>query len=85
MRPSRPRTAWPSTAWPGPRSGRALLSDVAANKVDTAPYVYVLVNKVQPENLTLYNNGAVQFANILVNTGAPGADTPTAPTPSSST
>jgi lipoprotein-anchoring transpeptidase ErfK/SrfK len=53
----------------------ALLADVEANKVDATPYVYVLVNKVQPENLTLYQNGAVTLANILVNTGAQGADT----------
>jgi peptidoglycan hydrolase-like protein with peptidoglycan-binding domain len=59
----------------GPSVWSALLADVAAQKVDDVPYVYVLVTKVQPENLTLYNNGAVQFSNILVNTGAPGADT----------
>jgi lipoprotein-anchoring transpeptidase ErfK/SrfK len=35
----------------------------------------VLVSKVLPENLTLYNNGAPQYTNIPVNTGAPGADT----------
>ena len=28
-----------------------------------------------PETLTLYNNGAAQYSNIPVNTGAPGADT----------
>jgi peptidoglycan hydrolase-like protein with peptidoglycan-binding domain len=52
-----------------------LLADAAANKVDTAPYSYVLVSKVLPENLTLYNNGTPQYTNIPVNTGAPGADT----------
>jgi peptidoglycan hydrolase-like protein with peptidoglycan-binding domain len=52
-----------------------LLADVAAQKVDTAPYTYVLVSKVLPENLTLYNNGAPQYTNVPVNTGAPGADT----------
>jgi hypothetical protein len=60
---------------PGPSVWDALLADVEANKVDATPYVYVLVNKVQPENLTLYQNGAVTLANILVNTGAQGADT----------
>jgi hypothetical protein len=60
---------------PGPAVWTALLRDVAAKTVDTTPYVYVLVNKVQPENLTLYNNGAAQYSGILVNTGAPGADT----------
>ena len=28
-----------------------------------------------PQNLTLWNNGAAQYAGIPVNTGAPGADT----------
>ena len=59
----------------GPVVWTTLLADVAANKVDTAPYVYVLVSKVLPENLTLYDDGAAQYTNIPVNTGAPGADT----------
>jgi len=59
----------------GPAVWSTLLADVAANKVDSAPYVYVLVSKVLPENLTLYNDGAAQYTNIPVNTGAPGADT----------
>jgi peptidoglycan hydrolase-like protein with peptidoglycan-binding domain len=59
----------------GPAVWTALLNDTVSHKVDATPYVYVLVSKVQPENLTLYDNGAVQFSNILVNTGAPGADT----------
>jgi len=59
----------------GPMVWSTLLADVAANKVDTAPYTYVLVSKVLPENLTLYNDGAAQYTNIPVNTGAPGADT----------
>ena len=45
------------------------------DKADASPYVYVLVNKVEPENLTLWNNGAAQYVGIAVNTGAPGADT----------
>jgi peptidoglycan hydrolase-like protein with peptidoglycan-binding domain len=59
----------------GPAVWTDLLNAVAAQKTDSNPYIYVLVNKVQPESLTLYNNGAVQYAGILVNTGAPGADT----------
>jgi peptidoglycan hydrolase-like protein with peptidoglycan-binding domain len=59
----------------GPSVWSTLLADVAAKKVDTAPYTYVLVSKVLPENLTLYNDGAPQYTNIPVNTGAPGADT----------
>ena len=53
----------------------ALLKDVAAGKINSTPYDYVLVSKTLPENLTLYNNGNPQYANIPVNTGAPGADT----------
>ena len=60
---------------PGPEVWRTLLADVAAIKVNDVPYVYVLVNKVRPENLTLWENGNVDLSNILVNTGAPGADT----------
>jgi peptidoglycan hydrolase-like protein with peptidoglycan-binding domain len=59
----------------GPQVWSTLLADVASQKVNANPYVYVLVNKVQPENLTLWNNGTVEYSNILVNTGAPGADT----------
>jgi peptidoglycan hydrolase-like protein with peptidoglycan-binding domain len=59
----------------GPEVWTALLAALTTNKVDDVPYVYVLVNKVQPENLTLWSNGVVDLSNILVNTGAPGADT----------
>jgi lipoprotein-anchoring transpeptidase ErfK/SrfK len=59
----------------GPEVWATLLQDVATNKVNANPYVYVLVSKVLPENLTLYDNGAAQYTNIPVNTGAPGADT----------
>ncbi len=59
----------------GPAVWSALLSDVTTHTVDAHPYDYVFVTKVQPENLTLYSNGQVVFSNVLVNTGAPGADT----------
>ncbi len=59
----------------GPEVWTALLGDVAAARDDPAPYNYVLVSKVLPESLTLYDDGAVQYTNIPVNTGAPGADT----------
>ena len=59
----------------GPTVWSTLLADVASNKVDSAPYTYVLVSKTLPENLTLYNNGVAQYTGIPVNTGAPGADT----------
>jgi lipoprotein-anchoring transpeptidase ErfK/SrfK len=59
----------------GPKVWSTLLADEASNKVDSAPYVYVLVSKTLPENLTLYDNGVAQYTGIPVNTGAPGADT----------
>ena len=60
---------------PGAQVWTALLADAASSKLDADPYVYVVVSKTVPQTLTLYNNGAVQFTNIPVNTGAPGADT----------
>ncbi len=59
----------------GQKVWTALVTDAAAGKTNANPYTYVLVSKNLPENLTLYNNGAVQFAAIPVNTGVPGADT----------
>ena len=60
---------------PGPAVWTALINDSINSKVSTTPYVYVLVNKVVPQNLTLWNNGVAQLVGIPVNTGAPGADT----------
>ena len=59
----------------GPTVWTALINDVINNKPSATPYVYVLVNKVVPQNLTLWNNGVAQLVGIPVNTGAPGADT----------
>ena len=59
----------------GPMVWTALLKDVAAGTTDPNSYNYVVVSKVQPENLTLYVNGNAQYTGIPVNTGAPGADT----------
>ncbi len=59
----------------GPAVWTALINDTINNDADATPYVYVLVNKVLPENLTLWNNGAAQYVGVPVNTGAPGADT----------
>jgi lipoprotein-anchoring transpeptidase ErfK/SrfK len=59
----------------GPAVWTALINDTLNGKSDATPYVYVLVNKVQPENLTLWNNGAAEYVGIPVNTGIPGADT----------
>jgi lipoprotein-anchoring transpeptidase ErfK/SrfK len=60
---------------PGPAFWAALIDDARDHKTDPAPYVYVLVNKVLPQNLTLWNNGKAEYIGFPVNTGAPGADT----------
>ncbi len=60
---------------PGPAFWAALVNDFVNHKTSAVPYVYVLVNKALPENLTLWNNGHAQFVGIPVNSGAPGADT----------
>ena len=59
----------------GPAVWTALINDTINGKTDSTPYVYVLVNKALPQNLTLWNNGAAEYVGIPVNTGAPGADT----------
>ena len=59
----------------GPAVWTALVNDTINNKASATPYVYVLVNKALPQNLTLWNNGTAQLVGIPVNTGAPGADT----------
>lgn len=60
---------------PGPSVWSALLADVASHKADANPYTYVSVTKTLPQHLTAWVNGALQFANIPVNTGVPGATT----------
>jgi lipoprotein-anchoring transpeptidase ErfK/SrfK len=59
----------------GPAVWTALINDAINDKASSTPWVYVVVNKVEPENLTLYDNGNAQYVGIPVNTGAPGADT----------
>ena len=59
----------------GPTVWTNLINDVINDKPDATPYVYVLVNKVVPQNLTLWNNGVAQYVGIPINSGAPGADT----------
>ncbi len=59
----------------GPAVWTALINDSMNNKVDATPYVYVLVNKVLPQSLTLWDNGVAQYVGVPVNTGAAGADT----------
>jgi lipoprotein-anchoring transpeptidase ErfK/SrfK len=59
----------------GPAVWTNLINDLINDKPDATPYVYVLVNKVVPQNLTLWNNGVAQYVGIPINSGAPGADT----------
>jgi len=59
----------------GPTVWTNLINDVINDKPDATPYVYVLVNKVVPQSLTLWNNGVAQYTGIPINSGAPGADT----------
>jgi L,D-transpeptidase catalytic domain/Bacterial Ig-like domain/Putative peptidoglycan binding domain len=60
---------------PGPSFWTALINDFVNHRTDPLPYVYVLVSKTLPENLTLWNDGQAQYVGVPVNTGAPGADT----------
>ena len=60
---------------PGPAFWAALINDFVNHKTDPSTYVYVLVNKALPENLTLWNDGQAQYVGVPVNSGAPGADT----------
>jgi lipoprotein-anchoring transpeptidase ErfK/SrfK len=59
----------------GPAVWTDLINDTINGKSDSTPYVYVLVNKAVPENLTLWNNGAAEYVGVPINTGIPGADT----------
>jgi lipoprotein-anchoring transpeptidase ErfK/SrfK len=59
----------------GPAVWTALINDTINHKTDPVPYVYVVVNKVVPQNLTVYENGAAKYVGIPVNSGARGADT----------
>ncbi len=59
----------------GPAVWTALINDTLNKAVSGVPYVYVLVDKVVPQNLTLYEDGVAKYVGIPVNSGAPGADT----------
>ncbi|HVB93885.1 MAG TPA: L,D-transpeptidase family protein [Acidimicrobiales bacterium] len=58
----------------GPAVWAALLSDVGAGTVSTAPYDYVYVSTTIPESTTVYSNGNVVYTSPA-NTGVPGAET----------
>ncbi|MGH8982242.1 MAG: L,D-transpeptidase family protein [Acidimicrobiales bacterium] len=59
----------------GPAVWTALLAADATDKANAEPWTYVLVTKVDPEHLTAWVNGALDFKDILVNTGVLGATT----------
>jgi len=59
----------------GPAVWTALINDTINDKTDSTPYIYVLVSKTVPQNLTLWNDGNPEYVGIPVNTGIPGADT----------
>jgi lipoprotein-anchoring transpeptidase ErfK/SrfK len=59
----------------GPAVWTSLINDAINGTATSMPYVYVLVNKVEPENLTLWEDGDAKYVGVPVNTGAPGADT----------
>jgi peptidoglycan hydrolase-like protein with peptidoglycan-binding domain len=58
----------------GPSVWAALLTDLAAGTVNSAPYNYVYVSQTLPESTTVYSNGAVVYT-TPANTGVPGAAT----------
>jgi peptidoglycan hydrolase-like protein with peptidoglycan-binding domain len=60
---------------PGPHVWATLLNDVAIHKTNTEPVSYVVVTKALPQHLTAWVNGTLQFKDIPVNTGVPGANT----------
>ena len=70
---------------PGPTVWTSLLNDVINNKPSATPYVYVLVNKVVPQTLTLWNNGVAQYTGSRSTAGRRAPTPPTARMPSSST
>jgi len=59
----------------GPQVWRAILRDVAANRINAGAYTYVMVKKNAPEQLQLWSNGAVVYTS-LANTGIAAAPTP---------
>ena len=69
----------------GPAVWTALINDTINHKVDATSYVYVLVNKVVPQNLTLWNNGVAQYVGIPATRVRPERTPSTEPVPSSST
>jgi peptidoglycan hydrolase-like protein with peptidoglycan-binding domain len=59
---------------PGPQVWTDLLNDASTGHPDANPYRYVVVSENNPETVTVYQNGVVDY-NTLANTGVPGADT----------
>lgn len=60
----------------GPIVWHALLADVAARRLDTSPYNYLMVSETLPESLTVWQNGKT-LLDYPANTGIPAAPTAT--------
>ena len=59
---------------PGPQVWTDLLADATSGHADANPYRYVYVSENNPETVTVYQDGAVDYQ-TLTNTGVPGAAT----------
>jgi lipoprotein-anchoring transpeptidase ErfK/SrfK len=59
----------------GPQVWQALSAAVAARKVDPAPYDYLMVSELEPEQLVVWRNGK-DIYETPANTGVEGANTP---------
>jgi peptidoglycan hydrolase-like protein with peptidoglycan-binding domain len=60
----------------GPEVWTALLADVAARKMDSSPYNYLMVSETIPESLTVWQDGNVVMT-VPANTGIAQAPTAT--------
>jgi lipoprotein-anchoring transpeptidase ErfK/SrfK len=59
---------------PGPQVWTDLLADASSGHPDANPYRYVYVTENDPETVTVYQDGVVDYS-TLANTGVPGAAT----------
>jgi peptidoglycan hydrolase-like protein with peptidoglycan-binding domain len=59
---------------PGPQVWNDLLADASSGHPDANPYRYVYVTENDPETVTVYQDGVVDYS-TLANTGVPGAAT----------
>jgi hypothetical protein len=63
-----------SDGLPGPQVWNDLLADASSGHPDANPYRYVYVTENDPETVTVYQDGVVDYS-TLANTGVPGAAT----------